>query len=115
MKRKQTIKEWELETGIKVRNPKGFKGEKNKIHTNKYTSEAFRIGLQNSVISVRTDKGMKFLLGQVEDNFLIECFIDFKNERRRNKDEWKQNKVSRTKRTMQKHDSKWKMSSVATN
>ena len=115
MKRKQTIKEWEIELGIKVKNPKGFIGERNKIYTNKYTSEAFRLGIQKSEIVVKTDKGMKFLLGQAEDNYLFDCFIEFRNERRKNKDEWKQNKVSRTKRTMQKHDSKWKMSSVVTN
>lgn len=105
MKRKQTIKEWEIELGIKVKNPKGFKGEKNKIYTNKYTSEAFRLGIQKSIISVKTDKGMKFLLGQAEDNYLFECFIEFKNDRRRDNNGWKKRKnykdvSARTKRAM---------------
>jgi len=105
MKRKQTIKEWEIELGIKVRNPKGFKGQRNKIYTNRYTSEAFRLGIQKSEIAVKTDKGMKFLLGQAEENFLFECFIEFKNDRRRDNNEWRKRRKfkdvsTRTKRTM---------------
>lgn len=86
MKRKQTIKEWEIETGIKVNNPKGFRGQKNKVYNTKYSAEAFRIGITTSCITIKTEKGMKFYNGQVEDNFMWECFIDFKNNRKKDRE-----------------------------
>ena len=86
MKRKQTIKEWELETGIRVNNPKGFRGKRNKIHTNKYSEEAFRLGLQKSEISIRTEKVLEFMNGQTVNTFLLECFMDFKNNRKKDKE-----------------------------
>ena len=58
---KHTIKEWELHTGIKIINPKGFYGEKNKINTNLYTQRAFKRGAKASIITVKTEKGIEFL------------------------------------------------------
>lgn len=58
---KHTIKEWELQTGIKLRNTNGFKGEKNKIKNNLYTRRAFKRGTQGSYIVCKTEKGLEFL------------------------------------------------------
>lgn len=57
----QTIKEWELELGIKVVKPTGFRGQKNKIHNNKYTGKAFKRGVKSSIITVKTEKGLEFI------------------------------------------------------
>lgn len=64
-KRKQTIKEWELELGIKVVDPKGFTNwdGRSRIKTNKYTKEQFRKGLEKSIISIKTEKGIRFYEG----------------------------------------------------
>lgn len=70
MRRKQTIKKWKLELGIKVRNLKGFKGKKSSIKSKEYTREAFKIGIQKSEISVKTEKGLKFIEGQdIRDDY----------------------------------------------
>lgn len=104
MRKKLTIKEWEVETGIKVRNPKGFIGKRNKIHTKKYTREAFRLGIQKSEISVKTNKGMDFLTGQAEENYYWDYFIDFTDNKRKenrnatNKDKWNKNRIHSRKR-----------------
>lgn len=58
---KHTIKEWELNTGIKIISPKGFIGERNKISTNLYTRRAFKRGARTSIITVKTEKGIEFL------------------------------------------------------
>ena len=61
MRRKQTIKAWELETGIKIRNLKGFQGKKSSIKS----KEAFKIAIKKCEISVKTEKGLEFLQGQI--------------------------------------------------
>lgn len=58
---KLKIKDWEIYTGIKVGNPKGFYGRKSKIRTNLYTLKAFLKGIQKSNISIKTDKGLGYL------------------------------------------------------
>jgi hypothetical protein len=57
---KLRIKDWEVYTGIKVINPKGFYGRKSKIRTNLYTLKAFMKGIQKSNISIKTDKGLEY-------------------------------------------------------
>lgn len=57
----KTIKEWELETGIKIIKPNGFRGEKNKLHSNKYTKKAFKRGVKKSFITSKTEKGLEFI------------------------------------------------------
>lgn len=61
--RKQTIKEWELEKGIEIKNPKGFWGGKNKIYNRLYTEKLFRKCARLSEIRCKTDKGLAFLEG----------------------------------------------------
>lgn len=58
---KMTIKEWELQLGIRLNDVKGFKKPKNKIRTRLFTKEQFRKGIQTSNITVITEKGMEFL------------------------------------------------------
>lgn len=60
--KKQTIKEWEIEKGIKIINPIGFWGKRNKVWTNKYSERAFFKGAVLSEIVCKTDKGMTFLM-----------------------------------------------------
>lgn len=84
MKRRQTIKEWEIETGIKLRNLNGFQGEKNKIHSKRYTKEQFRIAAEKCCITVKTDKGVDFLLGQVLRDEQWKSYIE-RNERKQEK------------------------------
>lgn len=69
-KRRLTIKEWELETGIKVINPKGFTNwnGKSRIKTSKYTKEQFRRGIEKSIITVKCEKGIEFINEQIERN-----------------------------------------------
>lgn len=74
-KRKQTIKEWEIETGIKVREPKGFTGAKNKINTNKYTKEGYKRGIEKSYITIKSKKGIEFINGENEDNEQWKSYI----------------------------------------
>ena len=61
MNKRLTIKEWCLRYGIKVINPKGFKGRKNQIWGNKYKEWQFREGIKGSYISVNTEKGLAYL------------------------------------------------------
>lgn len=61
--RKQTIKEWELEKGIEIKNPNGFWSERNKIWNKKYTEKAFKKGAILSEIVCKTEKGLTFLEG----------------------------------------------------
>lgn len=58
---KLKIKDWEIYTGIKVINTKGFYGRKSKIRNNLYTLKAFMKGIQKSNISIKTDKGLEYL------------------------------------------------------
>lgn len=58
---KMTIKEWELQLGIRLNNVKGFKKPRNKIKGKQYTKEQFRRGIQTSSITVITEKGIEFL------------------------------------------------------
>ena len=58
---KQTMKQWELEKGLKIKDAKGFKGEKNKKRTSLYTEQEFKQGAKKSEIICKTDKGLRFL------------------------------------------------------
>ena len=70
-KRKQTIKEWEIETGIKVIDPKGFKEGKQ----GKYTKEGFKRGLERSYITIKCNKGIEFIEGKSENNEQWKSYI----------------------------------------
>lgn len=59
--RKQTIKEWELEKGIEIKNPKGFWGKKSQIYNKLYTEKLFKKCARLSEIRCKTDKGLAFL------------------------------------------------------
>lgn len=63
MKIRRTIKEWEIETGVKLKDVKGFTGAKSKIYSKKYTKEEFLLGIQKSELIIRTQKGLDFLSG----------------------------------------------------
>lgn len=76
MKRKQTIKQWELELGIKVKNLKGFKGKKSSIKSKEYTRDAFRTGIEKSEISVKTEKGLEFLNNKLERDDYWKSYIE---------------------------------------
>lgn len=56
-----TIKEWELQLGIKVVDPKGFREPNNKVHTTQYTRRGFKRGVKASIITCKTKKGLEFL------------------------------------------------------
>lgn len=61
---RKTIKEWEVEKGIRINKPDGFKKiyrENRNIYANKYTEKQFRRGIQTSNITVKTEKGLEFL------------------------------------------------------
>lgn len=58
---KLKIKDWEVYTGIKVINPKGFYGKRSRIRNNLYTLKAFIKGVRRSNISIKTDKGLEYL------------------------------------------------------
>lgn len=77
MERRQTIREWETETGIKVRETKGFRnwGGRNRIRTNKYTKEQFRRGIKKSEIVINTEKGLEFYKGESENNQQWKSYI----------------------------------------
>ena len=59
--RKQTIKEWEIEKGIEIKNPRGFWGNRNKIYSKRYTEKLFRKCARLSEIRCKTEKGLAFL------------------------------------------------------
>ena len=61
--RKQTIKEWELEKGIEIKNPKGFWGRRSQIYSKLYTEKLFRKCARLSEIRCKTEKGLAFLEG----------------------------------------------------
>lgn len=87
-KRRQTIKEWELETGIKVIDPKGFTNwnGKSRLLTNRYTKEQFRKGLEKSIITVKTQKGLDFLQGLEAEDDYWRSWVKSKNQREANND-----------------------------
>lgn len=58
---RKTIKEWELESGIKVKDTKGFWGKRNEKYTNKYTKEQFRRACRRTNITIKTQKGLDFI------------------------------------------------------
>lgn len=61
---KKTIKEWELETGIKIKKSNGFLkggGKRNKIYSDKFTDRSFKRCVKNSIIAIKTEKGVEFL------------------------------------------------------
>lgn len=66
---KKTIKEWELEAGVKIINSLGFikenGGKKSKIYTNKYTDRSFRRCAINSIITIKTQKGLDFIKNRI--------------------------------------------------
>lgn len=65
VKEKKTIKEWEIEKGIRVNDPKGFKRlfrQNRRVYDNLYTEKQFRLGILYSDITVKTEKGLEFLL-----------------------------------------------------
>lgn len=57
----KTIKEWELEKGIRLRNTKGFPFSRNKVHSQKFTDKFFRECAKNCTVKCKTEKGLKFL------------------------------------------------------
>ena len=63
IERKQTIKEWEIEKGIEIKNPRGFWGSKNRIYSKLYTEKLFRKCARLSEIRCKTEKGLAFLEG----------------------------------------------------
>ena len=63
MKVRKTIKEWEMEVGIKIKHPTGFGKSNNKNYTWKYTEEQFRRRARKSFIVCKTEKALKFLKG----------------------------------------------------
>lgn len=58
---KYKIKEWELMTGIKLLNLKGFKGKKSKVINNYYTRNQFRRSAKLCNIKCPTEKGAEFI------------------------------------------------------
>lgn len=86
LKTRKTIKNWELESGIKVKDPKGFKGKRNKILNIKYTKDAFLAGIKKSIISITTAKGLEFINGQdVKDEYWRSYIKNSENRRRERK------------------------------
>lgn len=56
-----TIKEWQLLKGIKLKNIRGFKESKNKVHKKLYTKGEFRKFAKKCEIIIKTEKGLEFL------------------------------------------------------
>ena len=42
IEKRQTIKEWEIEKGIEIKNPKGFWGKRSQIYNKLYTEKLFK-------------------------------------------------------------------------
>lgn len=55
------IYEWELIKGIKLKNLKGFKGERNKIINRLYTEKQFKQGAILCNLVCKTEKGLEFI------------------------------------------------------
>lgn len=66
---KKTIKEWELDKGIKIKKPIGFikenKGKRNSIYFNTYTDRSFKRCARNSIITIKTQKGIDFINNKI--------------------------------------------------
>lgn len=87
MRRKQTIKAWELEIGIKINNLKTFKSGKG----SRCTKEAFKKIIENNYITVKCEKGIDFIKNKIEDNEQWRSYIDYSENRRtirRNKNDY---------------------------
>lgn len=61
---KLTIKEWQLLKGIKLKNIRGFKESKNKVHKKLYTKGEFRKFAKKCEIVIKTEKGLDFLMSK---------------------------------------------------
>lgn len=61
---KLTIKEWQLLKGIRLKNMRGFKESKNKIHKKLYTKGEFRKFAKKCEIVIKTEKGLDFLMSK---------------------------------------------------
>lgn len=59
--RYKTIREWELQTGIKILKLRGFRGKKSSAYNKKIKEHVFKILVRKSMISVKTQKGLDFL------------------------------------------------------
>jgi len=57
------IKDWELITGIKLLNLKGFKGKRSKVINNFYTEKRFKKQARLCNIKCQTEKGLRFISG----------------------------------------------------
>lgn len=58
---KLKIKEWEIVSGIKLLNLKGFKGKRSKIINNLYSENQFKKFAKLCNIKCTTEKGLKFI------------------------------------------------------
>lgn len=61
---KLTIKEWQLLKGIRLKNMRGFKCPKNKVHKKLYTKGEFRKFAKKCEIVIKTEKGLDFLMSK---------------------------------------------------
>lgn len=61
---KLTIKEWQLLKGIRLKNMRGFKESKNKVHKKLYTKGEFRKFAKKCEIVIKTEKGLDFLMSK---------------------------------------------------
>lgn len=59
--RNKTIRDWELQTGIKILKLRGFRGKKSSAYSEKIPKFVFRKLVRKSMISVKTQKGLDFL------------------------------------------------------
>ena len=57
----RAIKDWELFSGIKLMNLKGFREEKNKARNRKYTEKQFRNAAKRCMFKTIWDKGIEFM------------------------------------------------------
>ena len=57
----RNIKDWELFSGIKLMDLRGFRGEKNKIRNNLYTEKQFRNAAKRCMIKTICNKGIDFM------------------------------------------------------
>lgn len=55
------IKDWCIRYGIKIKDPRGFKGRRNNIYNRLYTRRQFGEGVKRSYIVVKSEKGLDFL------------------------------------------------------
>lgn len=63
---KQKLKNWELEKGILIKKPIGFRGSRSEIYSRLYSEKAFKKGIEGSYISIKTQKGLEFLYSNME-------------------------------------------------